>query len=48
VPLILVDPRYRGALAPGRLADVIPSLLAHAGLAPSPQMSGQDLRRPGA
>jgi len=47
VPLILVDPRYRGALAPGRLADVIPSLLAHAGLAPSPPMSGRDLRRPG-
>ncbi len=46
VPLILVDPRYRGSLAPGRLADVIPSLLAHAGLAPSPQMTGQDLRRP--
>ncbi len=47
VPLILVDPRYRGALAPGRLADVIPSLLAQAGLAPSAQMTGRDLRRPG-
>ena len=47
VPLILVDPRYRGALSPGRLADVIPSLLAHAGLAPSAQMTGRDLRRPG-
>jgi len=46
VPLILVDPRFRGSLAPGRLADVIPSLLAHAGLSPSPQMSGLDLRRP--
>ncbi|MBM4118244.1 2,3-bisphosphoglycerate-independent phosphoglycerate mutase [bacterium] len=46
VPLILVDPRFGGSLAPGRLADVIPSLLAHAGLSPSPQMTGQDLRRP--
>jgi 2,3-bisphosphoglycerate-independent phosphoglycerate mutase len=46
VPLILVDPRFRGSLVPGRLADVIPSLLAHAGLAPMPQMTGQDLRRP--
>ena len=28
----------------GRLADVVPTLLAHAGLKPSEQMTGEDLR----
>jgi 2,3-bisphosphoglycerate-independent phosphoglycerate mutase len=46
VPLVLVDPRYRGGLRPGRLADVAPTLLAHAGLSPSAQMTGADLRLP--
>ena len=44
VPLLLVDPRWEGSLADGRLADVIPTLLAHAGLSPSSQMTGRDLR----
>ena len=44
VPLLLVDPRYTGGLAEGRLADVIPTLLAHAGLDPAPEMTGADLR----
>ncbi len=44
VPLILVDPEYRGELAAGRLADVVPTLLHHAGLGPSKQMNGRDLR----
>jgi hypothetical protein len=45
VPLLLVDPRYSGGLADGRLADVIPSLLRNAGLEPSGQMTGRDLRQ---
>ena len=44
VPLILVDPDYPGKLADGRLADIVPTLLAHAGLAPSELMTGSDLR----
>lgn len=46
VPLSLIDPAYGGTLAPGRLADVVPSLLAHAGLKPSLLMTGRDLRLP--
>ena len=45
VPLLLVDPTYNGGLADGRLADVVPSLLQHAGLEPSSAMTGADLRR---
>ncbi len=44
VPLILVDPLFRGSLAEGKLADVIPTLLAVADLPPSPEMTGRDLR----
>jgi 2,3-bisphosphoglycerate-independent phosphoglycerate mutase len=44
VPLILVDPEYRGGLDAGRLADVVPTLLGHAGLRPSSLMTGCDLR----
>lgn len=45
VPLLLVDPAFSGQLAPGRLADVTPTLLAHAGLNPASHMTGGDLRR---
>jgi len=44
VPLILVDPLWRGRLRAGRLADVTPTLLRHAGLAPDARMDGVDLR----
>ncbi len=44
VPLILVDPRYKGRIGDGRLADLGPTLLLHAGLEPSNLMTGNDLR----
>ncbi len=44
VPLVLVDPKWQKELSEGRLADVIPTLLAHAGLDPDPNMTGRDLR----
>jgi len=44
VPLILVDPRWKGSLSKGRLADVIPTMLRHAGLSPDEKMTGVDLR----
>ena len=45
VPLILVDPRRRGAaLRPsGSLADVIPTLMAAMELTPPPEMAGHSL-----
>jgi 2,3-bisphosphoglycerate-independent phosphoglycerate mutase len=45
VPLLLADPRSTGSLSPGILADIIPTLLSHAGLHASSHMSGKDLRR---
>jgi len=44
VPMILVDPRWRGGLGPGKLADIAPTLLLHAGLRPDDLMTGRDLR----
>lgn len=45
VPLVLIDPTFSGELRPGRLADVIPTLLARAELFPSSEMTGRDLCR---
>jgi 2,3-bisphosphoglycerate-independent phosphoglycerate mutase len=47
VPLILVDPNYKGGLAEGgTLADVAPTFLAMLGVAQPPDMTGHDLRVP--
>ncbi len=47
VPLLLVDPLFEGGLRGGRLADVMPTLLCHAGIDCSEQMTGRDLRLSG-
>ena len=45
VPLILVDPNYRGRLAEGGgLADVAPTFLKMLGVAQPAEMTGRDLR----
>lgn len=45
VPLILVDPNYKGRLRDGgALYDVAPTFLAMLGIAPPPEMTGEDLR----
>src|SRR5215469_5763091 len=47
VPLILVDPNYRGSLAQdGTLGDVAPTFLGMLGIAQPPEMTGRDLRVP--
>jgi 2,3-bisphosphoglycerate-independent phosphoglycerate mutase len=47
VPLILVDPNYRGGLAEGgTLADVAPTLLGMLEIPKPPEMTGRDLRVP--
>jgi 2,3-bisphosphoglycerate-independent phosphoglycerate mutase len=44
VPLILVDPSYKGRLKNGALYDVAPTFLAMLGIATPPEMTGHDLR----
>ncbi len=45
VPLILVDPNYKGRLRDGgALYDVAPTFLAMLGIAPPSEMTGEDLR----
>ena len=45
VPLILVDPNYKGRLRDGgALYDVAPTFLAMLGIALPPEMTGEDLR----
>jgi 2,3-bisphosphoglycerate-independent phosphoglycerate mutase len=46
VPMVLVDPKWKGGLGPGRLSDLVPTLLSHAGLEPDARMTGRDLRIP--
>jgi 2,3-bisphosphoglycerate-independent phosphoglycerate mutase len=48
VPLILVDPSYKAQLKNGALYDVAPTFLAMLGIATPPEMTGHDLRIPGA
>ncbi|MCP4550061.1 MAG: 2,3-bisphosphoglycerate-independent phosphoglycerate mutase [bacterium] len=43
VPVILVDPEYKGGLSNGRLADITPTLLSHAGIPLSPEMTGTNI-----
>jgi 2,3-bisphosphoglycerate-independent phosphoglycerate mutase len=44
VPLILVDPLYKGRLKNGALYDVAPTFLAMLGIATPAEMTGHDLR----
>ena len=44
VPLILVDPSYKGRLANGALYDVAPTFLAMLGIPAPSEMTGHDLR----
>jgi 2,3-bisphosphoglycerate-independent phosphoglycerate mutase len=44
VPLILVDPLYKGRLKNGALYDVAPTFLAILGIPTPPEMTGHDLR----
>jgi 2,3-bisphosphoglycerate-independent phosphoglycerate mutase len=47
VPLILVDPDYRGAeLRPGSLQDITPTLLQILGIPQPPEMTGRSLLLP--
>lgn len=43
VPLFVIDRNYRGALKPGKLADVAPSMLTMMGLPVPPEMTGEIL-----
>ncbi|MGH7812889.1 MAG: 2,3-bisphosphoglycerate-independent phosphoglycerate mutase [Candidatus Binataceae bacterium] len=44
VPLILYDPKFKGKLRAGTLADVAPTLLAILGVPAPAEMTGHDLR----
>jgi 2,3-bisphosphoglycerate-independent phosphoglycerate mutase len=48
VPLIMVDPNFKGRLrSGGTLADVAPTFLAMLGISAPREMTGRDLREPG-
>ena len=44
VPLVLVDPTYKGSLRNGALCDVSPTLLGMLDVPRPAEMTGQDLR----
>jgi 2,3-bisphosphoglycerate-independent phosphoglycerate mutase len=48
VPLIIFDPSYSGGLKDGALYDVAPTFLAMLGIQKPAEMTGHDLRIPGA